>query len=1134
MLRKSLIPYALTILGAGAALPALGQPLDGTEDFAQIARRGFAEVVAGSYPAPVDGEFPALSANALGSPSNSYPWGMAWFNPAPSLTAPFLWVGTVRNLLCFLAPGSSEECPEPTDDGIPLPRFPEEAAEIWRYNPGTAPGGIDGTWIRAWQSSQVPFPLSCAFGLAGTGATEFEEILELLEACYLAGPSEAPALPQHIGIRSLEVCGANGDGPNVDRLYASNLGLPARVIRWDNATATFVDASYTGDTFVLEELADLNILDYDLNDPEDVAALIALFTGVAAELPQMDLGYRTLSCWDKPLPGGGTDTVLCTAPAGSFQDTDSSFHPWVICNEDPSDLESPWEAHSPFGFGEPEEIGIFDMAVVHVEPEGGGAAPESEEPVQGAPADAVQHLCASGFDRVNGGSIWCTDGTGCDVDVAPADGVQDCVWTKMIADAMGRPSFDPVLGALSGPSSNPAAFGMGTFDEDGDGYDDYLYYGMAEAAGGGFAGNALAEMGRIDFREEIEVTGPEQQGPEILAPNPNFLKWEFVAGLPRILVASGGEFVVPANMNCNLGLLFGFYQACLPVANRGLGFATSAFGFGPASYFWRFEQHEGSLYVGSLDLLGSFLGDASGFNLWRSEDGVNFTTVTNDGFGWGVTNYGVRGLLSTDPTPGVDNTPGAAGPLTGAPEPEAAIGAPVLFLGAANPFGLESEDGGAQVWLGSTLPNYGPAALAGPDQTVYDDENCDPVFPDDCLPGDGMVTLALDGSASYDWFGGSITGHEWFTGTGTCGTLAGPFAATSVAAPTVAAGDGVGTPFIDYTYTLRVTDNTTPTGLQGCDTVTVRASSNLPPFAIFETDPPFNASNRVQLVDFDGDGRASFQIKARCLDPEGNLGACTWQALGSGVDLSPERDITDPVTTPFTGTYVGGATALLEDDADALYGDPTPTLSLLATDVVGVTGAGTIDVSVLPVVDTAADDAPVCGSGTVITLKDTPVVFDPDDPAPGEARFCIDPDGEALIFEGVSNTSSGIAQGFLAGSAAASGGGTTITYTPGLDEVGRDRFTFRADDAGVDSNTVTAHVRVIDCIHSAVYNVIDLATLDAPADQVACIGILATNSTVQTGPITFTAGEWVALGNGFTVLSGQDLTLDLDPAFFTE
>jgi hypothetical protein len=51
---------------------------------------------------------------------------------------------------------------------------------------------------------------------------------------------------------------------------------------------------------------------------------------------------------------------------------------------------------------------------------------------------------------------------------------------------------------------------------------------------------------------------------------------------------------------------------------------------------------------------------------------------------------------------------------------------------------------------------------------------------------------------------------------------------------------------------------------------------------------------------------------------------------------------------------------------------------------------------------------------------------------------------------------------------------------------------------------------------------------------VACIGILATNSTVQTGPITFTAGEWVALGNGFTVLSGQDLTLDLDPAFFTE
>jgi hypothetical protein len=331
-----------------------------------------------------------------------------------------------------------------------------------------------------------------------------------------------------------------------------------------------------------------------------------------------------------------------------------------------------------------------------------------------------------------------------------------------------------------------------------------------------------------------------------------------------------------------------------------------------------------------------------------------------------------------------------------------------------------------------------------------------------------------------------------------------------------------------------VTDNTTPTGLIGCDTMTVRASSNLPPFALFQTDPPFGSDNRVHLVDFDGNGRQSFQIQARCLDPEANLGACSWQAVGSGVDLSPARSITDPVTNPYTGTYNGSATALIEADAQALYGDSTPSLALLATDVVGVTGLRTIDVSVLPVVNTANDDAPVCGNGTVVTLKDTALEFDPDNPTPGQPLFCVDPEGEPLIFEGVSNTNSGIAQGFLAGNAAASGGGTTITYTPGAGEVGRDRFAFRADEGGLDSNTVTAVVRVIDCIHSVVYNVIDNSTLNGPVDVVACIGIHSANTTVQPGSVSFTAGEEIVLSDGFSVANGAELTLALDPLFFTE
>jgi hypothetical protein len=268
----------LAAVATGLAAAASGQILDGPEDFAQIARRGFAEVVNGTYTPAANG-FPGLSLNLLGSPQNSYPWGMAfWAPPTPPGQSPYLWVGTVRNLLCFLAPGSSAagSCPAPTEGGIPLPRFPQDAAEIWRYTPNGL-GGITGTWNRVFQSAPVPLATRCAIAAAASGLTAVEDILTYAGDCILSGGSGYPNFPQHIGFRSLLACDADDDAP-VSRLYVSNLGLPARVLVWDSASGGFIEASHTGDTFVAEELEDIT-----LNmTPAQIQMIVE---AVAAELP---------------------------------------------------------------------------------------------------------------------------------------------------------------------------------------------------------------------------------------------------------------------------------------------------------------------------------------------------------------------------------------------------------------------------------------------------------------------------------------------------------------------------------------------------------------------------------------------------------------------------------------------------------------------------------------------------------------------------------------------------------------------------------------------------------------------------------------------------------------------------------
>lgn len=129
----------------------------------------------------------------------------------------------------------------------------------------------------------------------------------------------------------------------------------------------------------------------------------------------------------------------------------------------------------------------------------------------------------------------------------------------------------------------------------------------------------------------------------------------------------------------------------------------SGFGNPFAAYAWRMADHNGCLYLGTLDVTTNlpYLPEKSwsdrtrqlvaeygvegvfqregGFDLWRSQDGVSWSAVTRDGFG-NPYNFGVRSLVSTP----IGLAVGTANPFTVAADPE-----------TSEPLG------GLEVWLGA-------------------------------------------------------------------------------------------------------------------------------------------------------------------------------------------------------------------------------------------------------------------------------------------------------------------------------------------------------------------------------------------------------------------------------------------------
>ena len=230
-------------------------------------------------------------------------------------------------------------------------------------------------------------------------------------------------------------------------------------------------------------------------------------------------------------------------------------------------------------------------------------------------------------NHTTGFQIWKLDGRLC----TSPPGLCLPLWQKSIVNGGGRP-VPP-----GGIADNGRIFLFTAFN-------GYLYWTAGES---GIFKFVLAEMGRI---------GPDG-------------RWDLIVGEPRDPNAMAAD----PNFNCNLDAATGL---CHPLSGMGVGFGPDPFTSGSANYIWQLEPHEGVLYAGTLQRADQIPGAVRGFDLWRSSNGIDWSIVSDDGFG-NPFNSGVRKLVST--------------PLG-------------LFVGTQNPNTIEDGSrggtGGAEVWIG--------------------------------------------------------------------------------------------------------------------------------------------------------------------------------------------------------------------------------------------------------------------------------------------------------------------------------------------------------------------------------------------------------------------------------------------------
>lgn len=595
---------------------------------------------------------------------------------------------------------------------------------------------------------------------------------------------------------------------------------------------------------------------------------------------------------------------------------------------------------------------------------------------------------------VEGFSVWKTTGN-CTYPCVP-------LWTKIAEKGIGRPI---------GEDGTVKNWGSAHLGRQG----NYLYFGGGDSAGNRFT----AELFRLDL-----VTG----------------KIVLVIGEPRPL--SEVEATSILNFDCpEVGAYdhdgdsgTATIQACLPIGGMGPGLGGGGLKYtgGEAFYFWRIQAHtDGRLYVGTLQGFQTSGQSTSGCDLWYTTDnGETWTAVTKNCFGYDY-HGGVRTMVSTPVGlfVGTANFPGGGGPSGCA-----------VFLGTCDPALAGPPVSDPKAKLKST-PGQVVFDSVNNRYIAYDDENAP-------APGNGTVSVTLEGSSSNDPFCGDIVEYRWDKGdvTGTCpaetpgamGTPAnGNLAAITLCSSsanvancpnfdTLAEGLTASTAdYNDYTFTLQVKDNNDN---RTCKTVVVRASKNLPPAVTVVTDPPavFSLGRwRVSLVDFDGNGSETLTLRGMCIDADGPAPlSCNWSAT-AGVTGLPGADgnpsILDPLYTATVpvGQGFGGGSDIFLTGIDNLSNQNSVRISVNVRTIAD---------------DTTQNDDPECEGTSRTTAMDTPLTINPASPL-----LCADPENDAILYTPTQPAAgTGVVNG---GSNAAA---ALLDYNPPAGFTGEALFSFHA------------------------------------------------------------------------------------------
>lgn len=279
-----------------------------------------------------------------------------------------------------------------------------------------------------------------------------------------------------------------------------------------------------------------------------------------------------------------------------------------------------------------------------------------------------------------------------------------------------------------------------------------LYVGSGEASA--FTGFQVlktdATPNGTPYYDFVPVVTNGAYGPYLLGPNNAVLSMKVFQDR---LYIGGQNDLVRVNPDDTWDLVVGTPRSTpqgylVPLSGLPQGFGNYFTG-----HFWRMEEQDGSLYLGTWDfsiffryfgILGQWIDQESGFDLWRTEDGVSWSETSRNGFG-NKFNHGVRSLQSTpfglflgtaNPWDGTEVFLGQRKAPTNTPQTSLGLLAVRPSAGASPspPQRLEAESQG-----GSAVLSWEPSPLAVQFKILRAAQFPAPKVPNQALPADAWI-----------------------------------------------------------------------------------------------------------------------------------------------------------------------------------------------------------------------------------------------------------------------------------------------------------------------------------------------------------------------------------------------------------